>query len=210
MTDAIVIRPARREDAAALPLLEQHAGALFRTLPDLAWIADDAVMTAESHGAAIAEETCWVAAPRESHRESYRESPIGFLTARIAVEDGGGPDAGRKVLHVWQMAVAPDRQGKGLGRRLLDCAARQAAARGIASLTLTTFRDVAWNAPFYARAGFGLLDPAALTPRLRTILAAEAAHGLPAPRRCAMRRVLPQMLPGALPRTGVGDGRALS
>lgn len=174
------IRPARRDEAALLPVVEEASGVLFRTIPDLAWIADDGVMSAEVHLAAIEAGTCWVAADGEDI--------AGFLTARVATEDGDGTDAGRAVLHVWEMSVAPDYQGRGLGRAFLEHAAAHAAAQAMAAVTLTTFRDVAWNAPFYARAGFAILSDVALTPRLRDVLAAEVAHGLPAARRCAMRR----------------------
>ncbi|ACI52403.1 GCN5-related N-acetyltransferase [Gluconacetobacter diazotrophicus PA1 5] len=192
MTD--IIRPACDADAAALPELERTSGEVFRGIPDLAWIADDDVMPAEAHLAAIRDGTCWVAADATGI--------AGFLTARAAVEDGTGPDSGRPVLHVWQMAVAPGRQRRGLGRRLLDHAAAHAARHAFASLTLTTFRDVPWNGPFYARTGYDLLADAALTPRLRAILKQEAAHGLPPARRCAMRRTLPscamrQILPNS-------------
>lgn len=54
-------------------------------------------------------------------------------------------------------------------------------------MTLTTFRDVPWNAPFYARRGFELLDDTTIGERLQTILEKEAGHGLPRARRCAMR-----------------------
>lgn len=174
------IRPARRHEAALLPAVEDAAGALFRTIPDLAWIVDDDVMPAEAHLAAIEAGTCWVAADGDRI--------AGFLSARAATEDGTGTDAGRTVLHVWEMSVASAHQGRGLGRALLEHAAAHAAAQAMAAVTLTTFCDVAWNAPFYARTGFAILPDAALTPRLRGVLAAEIAHGLPAARRCAMRR----------------------
>ena len=57
-----------------------------------------------------------------------------------------------------------DWQGKGIGRRLIACVADR-PAKGLASLTLTTFRDVPWNAPFYARLGFEMITT--LTPELR-------------------------------------------
>ncbi|MFW7267475.1 GNAT family N-acetyltransferase [Gluconacetobacter sp. Hr-1-5] len=180
MCDEWQIRAARRDEAALLPAVEEASGALFRTIPDLAWIADDGVMSAEAHLAAIEAGTCWVAVDGEAI--------AGFLSARVATEDGNGADVGRAVLHVWEMSVAPAHQGRGLGRALLEHAAAHAAERAMAAVTLTTFRDVAWNAPFYARTGFAILPDLALTPRLRGVLAAEVAHGLPAARRCAMRR----------------------
>ncbi len=43
---------------------------------------------------------------------------------------------------------------------------------------LTTFRDVPWNMPFYARLGFDEVAPNELTPALRAVLADEARRGL--------------------------------
>jgi hypothetical protein len=55
------------------------------------------------------------------------------------------------------------------------------------SVTLTTFRDIAWNAPFYARCGFAELADRDLNPRLAAIRVREAALGLDVANRCAMR-----------------------
>jgi hypothetical protein len=41
---------------------------------------------------------------------------------------------------------------------LLDRAAADAAAKGLRALTLTTFAEVPWNAPYYARCGFRVLN----------------------------------------------------
>jgi predicted GNAT family acetyltransferase len=69
-----------------------------------------------------------------------------------------------------------DWQGKGVGRQLIACAVEHARKLGLTSLTLTTFRDVPWNAPFYARLGFEIVTE--LTPELRQKREEEAAHGL--------------------------------
>jgi hypothetical protein len=71
---------------------------------------------------------------------------------------------------------------------LLDAARDHARAQGLAALTLTTFRHVAWNGPFYARYGFVELHEDALDEHLARTVRAETARGLP--NRCAMRLVL--------------------
>lgn len=85
-------------------------------------------------------------------------------------------------LHIDELDVRQDQQGQGLGRRLLAEAEAWARARGLQRLSLTTFRAIPWNAPFYARVGFREWTdpPATLAQRLRQ----EAARGLPD--RCAM------------------------
>jgi hypothetical protein len=58
------------------------------------------------------------------------------------------------------------------------------------SVTLSTFRDVPWNMPFYERAGFDVVPSNALSPALASIVDDEARRGLDMHRRVVMRRVL--------------------
>ena len=79
-----------------------------------------------------------------------------------------------------------DRQGRGLGRRLLSHAIAQARSMDLGGLSLTPFRDVAWNAPFYASAGFAGVERDAAPLWLAAYLDLEARRGLDPARRCAM------------------------
>src|SRR5262249_34656732 len=69
-----------------------------------------------------------------------------------------------------------------------------ASDAALTALTLTTFRDVPWNAPWYEARGFRVLDDDELTPGLRQRRAAEDALGLEAALRVVMRRE-PRALP---------------
>jgi GNAT superfamily N-acetyltransferase len=104
---------------------------------------------------------------------------VGFVSLEIV--DG--------VAHVDQVSVLPDHGRQGLGRALLEAAVGWAAASGYAALTLTTFRDVPWNAPFYSTLGFEEMNE--LSPGLAAIRSHEQEAGLDdfGP-RLAMRRVL--------------------
>jgi len=164
------IRPAEPADAPSLPDIERSAGEAFRQIPDLAWIADDAVQSEERHLQFIGGGTAWVAV-------DAMDVPVGFLCGELL--DGN--------LHIWELAVANDHQRQGIGRRLLDRAKDWAARRNLVAVTLTTFRDVPWNEPFYRSEGFATLLPGELTQTLREVLASEIDAGLPAERRCAMR-----------------------
>ncbi|HEX3960074.1 MAG TPA: GNAT family N-acetyltransferase, partial [Trebonia sp.] len=66
----------------------------------------------------------------------------------------------------------------------------RAAADGLAALTLTTFASVPWNAPYYRRCGFRVLDDEELTSGLRAIRHDEAELGLDRWPRVCMRRDL--------------------
>jgi ribosomal protein S18 acetylase RimI-like enzyme len=93
------------------------------------------------------------------------------------------------------MALRLERQGRGVGRRLLEAARRFAEERRLVAMTLTTFRDVPWNGPFYERAGFREVAPEELGPRLKALLRAEVAMGMPGDQRCAMKALLSNSTP---------------
>ncbi len=90
--------------------------------------------------------------------------------------------------HVEQVSVHSDYARRGLGAALLDHTATWAQRHGLAALTLTTFTDVPWNAPYYERLGFRHLCDTELTPGLRAVRAREAERGLDAWPRTTMRR----------------------
>lgn len=61
----------------------------------------------------------------------------------------------------------------------------------LTAMTLTTFTDVPWNAPHYARLGFQVVAENEWTAGERRIREHEAAVGLDAWPRVVMRRPLP-------------------
>ncbi|OAE41483.1 GCN5 family acetyltransferase [Enterobacter cloacae] len=163
----IEIRPTTCDDATALPAIERAAGQRFRDVPELAWLADGDVISVEDHLGYAARGLSWLALADGC--------PVGFILA----------EAHPSSLFIVELSVDLDWQGQGIGRRLINRVAERARALGLASLTLTTFRDVPWNAPFYARLGFDMM--ATLTPELHQKREEEAAHGLAYGSRCAMR-----------------------
>ncbi len=77
---------------------------------------------------------------------------------------------------------------------LLERVIESARQMGYPAVTLTTFREVPWNAPFYTRLGFAMLDELTLPAGL----AAKREQGDPArpaarvalrhaPRRCRLQ-----------------------
>lgn len=167
----IRVRPTRGTDIGRLEAVERSAATLFRALPDLAWIADDHVAGPDTHRTAVAQGLSWVAVDAEGQ-------PIGFLIAAEADAD----------LHILELSVAAEHQGRGGGRALMAAARQEAGVRAKQALTLTTFSTVPWNTPFYARLGYAALTFAETPAYLRETLAAEAAHGLTD--RVAMRLTL--------------------
>lgn len=166
------IRLATPDDLTALPDIERAAGVAFRAI-GMPEIADD-------EPPPLAELAGYQQAGRAWVTVAENGRPVGYLLADPV--DGN--------LHIEQVSVHPDYARRGLGRALLDHAASHAAASGLPALTLTTFTDVPWNAPYYERCGFRRLPDAELTPGLLQIRSREAAHGLDRWPRLAMRRDL--------------------
>lgn len=167
------IRLARPADAATLPAIERSAAELFRLDPTLAWLADADVADAALHFQAIEHANVWVA-------ENSDGQLAGFLRA-VEIDDQ---------LHVEELSVSQHFQGRGIGRKLLLGVIEHARQRQLEAITLTTFRDLPWNAPFYQRMGFTLLSAHETAAYVVEFLNSEIAHGFPGERRCAMRLTL--------------------
>jgi ribosomal protein S18 acetylase RimI-like enzyme len=114
----------------------------------------------------------WVAADGKDH-------PVGFLAAREL--DGA--------LHIEEIDVHPTHGRRGLGKRLIEAACAAAVRQGYEAVTLCTFRDVPWNAPFYAGIGFRVLEDRELGEKLSALSEREKVEWRPLLRVC-MRRDL--------------------
>ncbi len=115
-----------------------------------------------------------------------------------AIEDGlaiGVEDDGRLVAFLYasvvgdaafveEVSVHTAAAGRRLGAQLIDHLECAAAELGLSRLVLTTFAEVPWNAPYYARLGFdhgaGSLGA--------TLLATEVTRGFDEAQRVAMQR----------------------
>ncbi|WP_435418584.1 GNAT family N-acetyltransferase [Parerythrobacter aurantius] len=166
------LRLARPGDAEQMPAIEARAGRLFDTIEGLAGLAGQHIVPVERLQRFIRKGHCLVAHVGERMAGWLANEPFG------------------RELHIWEFNVDPDFQQRGIGAGLLRACLIDAANSGFKAVTLTTFRDVPWNAPFYHRLGFDEVTALDAHPRLAGELAVEVDHGLPADRRCAMIRFL--------------------
>lgn len=168
-----MIRHAREEDLATLQDVERAAGRAFIDL-DMAAIAEAEPPSLELLRSYCAAGRAWVAEAEDN------PIPVAYLVADIV--DGN--------THIEQVSVHPDHARRGIGRALIEHVAHWSRQHRLAALTLTTFVDVPWNAPYYQRCGFRPLAEDELTPGLRALRALEAAHGLDRwPRECMSREL---------------------
>jgi GNAT superfamily N-acetyltransferase len=170
LSQPVTVRLARVEELAGLREIEKEAGELFREIgmtavfehpPPPLHVFEDY----QRNGRAV------VTVDRE-------DQPVGFVLVKLI--DGAA--------HVEQVSVHPSHARRRLGQGLIDYVDGWAVERGLPALTLTTFRSVAWNAPYYARLGFRELSDLELTPGLREVVAAETAIGLDPDERVCMYR----------------------
>lgn len=74
--------------------------------------------------------------------------------------------------------------------KLLAAIETQAKEEGFTSVSLTTYRDLAWNGPFYAKAGFHEVDLSVAGVEHTKEIEEQGAHGHDVNRRCAMIKEL--------------------
>lgn len=163
---------ARPKDVPALGAIELAAATLLRGH------APEAVLTevfdvsefreAQAHG------RLWVALDGDT--------PVGFALVELLASD---------LPHLEEVDVHPAHGRRGVGERLVEEVCEWAARSGYSQLTLTTYRDLPWNMPFYARLGFTEVPAAERRPELEAVFRAEIARGFDSERRLVMRYGVP-------------------
>lgn len=167
------IRSARPDEAGLLREIERAAAQAFIAVGYPALAAGEPTAAGEFRAAA-AEDMLAVAVDHD-------DRPAGFLLA--AELD--------TCLYVQELDVHPEHAGHRLAVRLFAAADAMARQRHLRALTLTTFRQVPWNAPYYTRLGFAPMTDAEIGPDLRMVIERQRAAGLDMANRVAMRRVSP-------------------
>ena len=163
----IQIRLARPAEIERVRDIERRSATRFLET-DLAWLAGDEPTAAETLSERIAQDGLLVAAEAEE--------AVAFVMFREV----------EACAYVEQIDVLPSHAGRAIGSALLDAVATAARERGLAALTLSTFRDVPFNGPYYRRLGF--VEIAVLTPAMRQIRQEHEARGLDETARLYMRR----------------------
>ena len=145
--------------------IERSGATLFRET-DRAWVADQELTTAEVHLEANAAGLHWLAL--------VDDEPVGFAFAKLIDWS----------LYIAELVVARDHQRRCIGRNLMATVEEHARGIGAVQLTLTTYRDLPWNAPFYRSLGFA--EPPIMPAHLTAMLRREAEQGHDPALRCGM------------------------
>ncbi|MEO3997138.1 GNAT family N-acetyltransferase [Mesorhizobium sp. CAU 1732] len=164
------IRPHRPDDDPALLGIENRAAQLFRQhgYPE---IADNPFASVADFRAMAKGHEVWVATTAGGE-------PAGYAVA--------GPLG--SFLHLRELSVDPVHGRKGLGAALVRRVVQASAARGLEGVSLTTFRAVPFNQPFYETLGFSELPLDSAPPALREAFLRELPEDVAPAARVLMVR----------------------
>ncbi len=166
------IRAPRGGELELLRDIEWASGALFLDTP-FAAVAEHEPATTEQLAKYVADNRAWVVTAED-------DTPVGY--AIVDIVDGHA--------HLEQLSVKPEHGRHGLGTELLEHVCTWAAEHHYTAVSLSTFKAVRWNAPFYARHGFAPMTDDEIGPGLQQLAANEQAIGLDPNDRVFMRRAL--------------------
>jgi GNAT superfamily N-acetyltransferase len=170
MNSSYKIRAARVEELSLLSHIEQSAARLF--LDTLyAFLVDDEPLSLDFVQQQFQAGRVWVAI-------DCHEIVVGYAISR-EVDD---------TLYLQQIDVEPEHGRRGIGSALVNTVCDWARHQGYEIVSLSTFRDLPWNAPFYSKLGFHPIDEAELTTGFQQIRLKEFEAGLPISERVIMQR----------------------
>ncbi|MEO0883157.1 MAG: GNAT family N-acetyltransferase [Pseudomonadota bacterium] len=164
------IRFAEQLDIPALIAADRAASELFRPtglIPDMAIIPES--VPADELSQAIENGMIIVV--------TDDQGPVGFAMSQIMGD----------VLYLDQVSVDPSHGRKGLGRLLMLHVFALAEDHKLSAVTLSTFRDLPWNGPFYRSLGFKEIPRKKLEDWMFVIEEAQA-ESMDVSKRCFMRR----------------------
>jgi GNAT superfamily N-acetyltransferase len=175
MAPGYTIRLSRRAELDLLTEIEREATGLFQSYPedlglnfdDIQLVPADMLLTAHQDG-------------RLRVAADSADKPVGFA---LITELG-------LFAHLHELDVRPAHGRRGIGAALVEAVCEWARPRGFSAVTLSTFRDVPWNAPFYARHGFEVIPADELSKELCSIVERERSQGLRTDKRVVMQREL--------------------
>lgn len=170
----VIIRPATEADLPHLPQIEQQAAQrlISAGMTELFSLFAGYTMSSKDF--------------QDYHRAGHlwaalaANQPVGFIA--VSRMDNN--------IHIDEVDVLPEYGGQGVGRRLIETVCEWARQQNLAHVTLSTQRDVPWNAPYYARMGFEIMPEAEWTEAYRSIRKHEAELGFPLENRVLMKRTL--------------------
>ena len=170
------MRSAELSDIPHLPRIERAAGTIYQDyLVDLGLTREffervtplDYLYGAHHHG------RLWVA-------ELDNGILVGFALVAIRGESA----------HIDELNVLPEYTRRGIGSALVRTVCIWASSVALSSVTVSTFKNIPWNAPFYQRLGFQVVEPQTLSSAHAELVDLETRRGLHQAPRVIMSHIL--------------------
>jgi GNAT superfamily N-acetyltransferase len=168
----MTVRPPRRDELELLRSIERDAGQAFAVV-GMQRVREHEPPPVEELETFRAAGRAWVTVDDE-------DAPVAYLLSSVL----------DNCAHIEQVSVASSHARRGVGAALIEHLAAIARSERREALTLTTFRDVPWNAPYYQRLGFSILEPCDQGPELAALVARETHSPATSAPRVAMQRPL--------------------
>lgn len=165
----IRIRLATTDDVPKVAPLEAAAAEVYRTI-GMDAIADDAPIAESLLLQAVEEQRLWVAVEYGELR--------AYLLGDFLPES----------LHIDQVTVHPDAARRGIGALVIESASSDERAKERGCVTLTSFANVPWNAPYYERIGFMDIAESEWPAGIAEKVAEDQENGISRWPRVVMRR----------------------
>ena len=162
------IRFARVEELTLLSHIEQSAASLFLDTP-YSFLVNAETLPLNFVQQRFQAGQVWVAIDQH-------DVVVGYAITR-EVDD---------TLYLQQIDVDPEHGHRGIGSALVDTVCSWAKVHSYRVISLSTFRDIPWNAPFYSKLGFRALNESELTAGFQQIRLKEFEAGLPISKRVIM------------------------
>lgn len=166
--NVVSVRPADKSNLADIPRIELAAATLFSEA-DLPQHIRYRVTAASCVREALDHQRLWVA--------TLDDATVGFAMAGVL--DGQA--------YLEEVDVLPQYGGQGIGGRLVQTVIDWAREQSFDQLLLVTFRHLPWNAPFYEKLGFDIVDPSDYGADIRSLIDEESEAGLDVANRVVMR-----------------------
>ena len=170
--NAVSVILASREHLKSIPGIELASAALFSER-DLPANIRFRVTELDDLLSAQQDERLWIAV-------NEKKRVVGFVAGDLV--DGEA--------YLQELGVLPEFGKKGIGTRLVAAVVGWARDSGFSSLGLVTFKHLPWNAPFYAKLGFIVMDASEYGPGFSKLFDDEKRLGINIENRVAMRLML--------------------
>jgi len=182
MTDKYCIRLAHKGDMKAIKEVELLAATRFKGTGLIDELLDhhfeqELLKELIGYGQVWVAEQIAIGNQGHSPGKATPNSAVGFAIATVLGQ----------LAYLEEVDVLPSHGRQGIGRRLVETVAEWARTKGFPHLTLSTFVNIAWNAPFYSTIGFEKLPQNRWEKELEEISMLEQKLGLPLDQRTFMR-----------------------